>query len=475
MIPYTCHFFFFYAYRCISRLIYLCAYTKNVNFAHTKTKSANYNCNHYMKIFTHLITLRNLIFTSALLTISAIQSSAAENAPLSEYDLNRPIGWGAMSGFEVTGGEGGEEVIVTSEAEFEEAITRKNPITQERDVPLIIYVKGEIEFTQMHTWHVKNKTVLGLPGSRIYSKQRTKKNSGILKFSGSSNGACENIILRNLTIQGAGAYDVNGDDALLFQGVQRVWVDHCTIGDGVDSSFDCNHDSDYICVSWCHMIYKIPPMAGGSETDDHRFCSTWGASDKQTESENHLNTTFVNCWWDEGVMERAPRVRFGKVHIVNNYYTSTNNHYSIGYGYKSNIYAEKCWFADKVTPTKDYTDAKHGYPDYNLQITDCHGQSDIKQDVGGATYFNPDDYYSYEGFDVSLVPSVVGNANTGAGATLMVEVGKGVTGYANAPTAINELNAPVNVPINKTYNTTGQQVSDNYRGIIISGSKKIIR
>ena len=431
-----------------------------------------------MKISTHLITLRNLIFTSALLTISAIQSSAAENAPLSEYDLNRPIGWGAMSGFEVTGGEGGEEVIVTSEAEFEEAITRKNPITQERDVPLIIYVKGEIEFTQMHTWHVKNKTVLGLPGSRIYSKQRTKKNSGILKFSGSSNGACENIILRNLTIQGAGAYDVNGDDALLFQGVQRIWVDHCTIGDGVDSSFDCNHDSDYICVSWCHMIYKIPPMAGGSETDDHRFCSTWGASDKQTESENHLNTTFVNCWWDEGVMERAPRVRFGKVHIVNNYYTSTNNHYSIGYGYKSNIYAEKCWFADKVTPTKDYTDAKHGYPDYNLQITDCHGQSDIKQDVGGATYFNPDDYYSYEGFDVSLVPSVVGNANTGAGATLMVEVGKGVTGYANTPTAINNINGnreASEFAKKEDFNLSGQRVSVADKGLVIQRGMKVIR
>lgn len=36
MIPYTCHFFFFYAYRCISHLIYLYAYTKNVNFAYTK-------------------------------------------------------------------------------------------------------------------------------------------------------------------------------------------------------------------------------------------------------------------------------------------------------------------------------------------------------------------------------------------------------------------------------------------------------
>lgn len=364
--------------------------------------------------------------------------------PLSTYDLNRPFGWGAQPGVEVTGGAGGTEVVVTTEAEFEAAITTKDPVTKERDVPMIIYVKGEIEFKSMHTWHVKNKTILGLPGSRIYSKDRTKKNSGIMKFSSGSGADSENIILRNLTIQGAGAYDTDGDDALLFQGVKRIWVDHCTIGDGVDSSFDCNHESDYVCVTWCHFIYRIPPLAGGSGgADDHRFCNTWGASDKATESIGHLNTTFANCWWDEGCMERCPRVRFGKVHVVNCYYTNTGNHYSIGYGYQSNIYAEKCWFANGVVIDKDYTDAKHGYPDYNYQLVGCQqgGSSvaDKKQDVGGANYFDPDDYYTYEGFDVNLVPSVVGNENTGAGANLMVEVGKGVTGYVNGGgTTINQ-------------------------------------
>ena len=58
--------------------------------------------------------------------------------------------------------------------------------------------------------------------------------------------------------------------------------------------------------------------------------------------------------------------------------------------------------------------------------------ADKKQDVGGDTYFPPPaNYYSYEAFDAGLVPTVVGNEQTGAGANLMVEVGKGVTGYAN--------------------------------------------
>lgn len=388
--------------------------------------------------------MKTIILTFTALILGGLTSYASptlEQTPLSTYDLNRPFGWGAISGFEVTGGEGGEEVVVTTEEELEAAITTKNKVTNERDVPMIIYVKGEIEFKSMHTWHVKNKTILGLPGSKIFSRDRTKKNSGIMKFSSGSGADAENIILRNLTIQGAGAYDVDGDDALLFQGVKRVWVDHCTIGDGVDSSFDCNHESDYICVTWCRFLYQIDPLAGGSGgADDHRFCNTWGSSDKATQSIDHLNTTFANCWWDSGCMERCPRVRFGKVHIVNCYYTNTGNNYSIGYGYRSNIYAEKCWFSDGVVAAKDYTDAKHGYADYNLQIYDSHNATDIQQQVGTANYFDPDDYYSYEGFDTELVPTVVGNAQTGAGANLMVEVGKGVTGYANGgETAVSTL------------------------------------
>jgi pectate lyase len=375
-----------------------------------------------------------------LLCASALAAGAQE--PLSTYDLNRPIGWGAIEGSTVTGGAGGAEVVVTTEEELDAAINTKDPTTKLRDVPLIIYVKGEIEFKAMHTWHVKNKSILGLPGSRIYSNDRTKKNSGIMKFSG-SNGDCENIILRNLRIQGAGAYDVDGDDALLFQGVDRVWVDHCDIGDGVDSSLDCNHESDHVCITWCRFRYLIEPLAGGSGgADDHRFCNTWGSSDKDTSSEGHLNTTFANCWWGEGVMERAPRVRFGKVHIVNCLYTSVGNHYSIGYGYKSNIYAERCWFADGVVPTKDYTEPKKGYADYNLQIVDCHNQPDLKQQVGSTDYFEPSAFYSYAGYDLSLVPSVVGNEQTGAGATLMVEVGKGVTGYAALASRIDAVDPP---------------------------------
>ncbi|MCH5231801.1 MAG: chromophore lyase [Muribaculaceae bacterium] len=404
-----------------------------------------------------------LIFTMA----TPLVATAVAVAPLSEYDLNQPVGWGAMPDFEVTGGEGGQEIVVTTEAEFDAAMNTRDKETRERDVPMIIYVKGEIEFKSMHTYHVKNKTILGLPGARIFSNDRTKKNSGVLKFTSGSGADSENIIIRNLTIQGAGAYDVDGDDALLFQGVKRVWVDHCTIGDGVDSSLDCNHESDYICISWCKFVYSIPPLAGGSGgSDDHRYCNTWGSSDKDETSPGHLNTTFANCWWDEGCMERCPRVRFGKVHIANCYYTNKGNHYSIGYGYKSNIYAENCWFADGVVVDKDYTDAKKGYGEYNLQIVNCHNSPDKKQSVGDIEYFLPSDYYEYEVFDMELVPIIVGNEQRGAGANLMVEEGKGVTGYVAQESSIDDIKVEKAMVTSREYLTPdGTRVSEPGRGL----------
>ena len=364
-----------------------------------------------------------------LSSILACYANITYAQPLSEYDLNRPFGWCMVNG-SVTGGEGGQEIVATTADEFFAALDLRDPNDRsKRNVKAVIYVQGSIEVSEIHILHVQNKTIIGLPGARLYSTNTDKKNGGILKFSED----CENIIIRNLIFEGPGSYDVDGGDALAFQGSQRIWIDHCDIHDGLDGNLDCTNGSDYVTISWTRFSYQKDPMAGGSGgADDHRFSNLWGSSDKNADKDTgKLNTTFANCWWAEGCMERCPRVRFGKVHIVNCYYSCVGNHYSIGYGYKSNIYAENCWFEDGVTPTKDYTDAKHGYPDYNLQIYGCHGQDDVKMDVGGGDYFAPGDYYDYEAFDVNLVPTVVGNEQTGAGATLMVEVGKGVTGYAN--------------------------------------------
>jgi pectate lyase len=48
-----------------------------------------------------------------------------------------------------------------------------------------------------------------------------------------------------------------------------------------------------------------------------------------------------------------PRVRFGTVHLYNNYYNCTKNNYCIGTGVESRIRAERCYFDTVKKPWND--------------------------------------------------------------------------------------------------------------------------
>lgn len=262
-------------------------------------------------------------------------------------DANAPVGF-ATVGTTPTGGEGGSYVVVETAADLRDALRQSAPLT--------IYIKGNIEVTSMIQTQVKNKTILGLPGSALSNPNRTAAGSGILYFSQGS----DNIILRNVTFRGAGAYDVDGRDNLCIHGTTNIWIDHCDFQDGVDGNFDCRSASDYIAVTWCRFRYLIEPLTGGSGgSDDHRFSNLWGNSDNTTSDRGHLRTTFQYCWWDEGCRERMPRVRFGQIHISNCLYKSSVTNYCIGYGTESNVYVEKSAFIgiNKVSEDKSAGDA----------------------------------------------------------------------------------------------------------------------
>ena len=137
---------------------------------------------------------------------------------------------------------------------------------------------------------------------------------------------------------------------------------------------------------------------------------------------------------------------------------------------------------------------KKGYGDYNLQIVNCHNTADVKQNVGEIEYFTPSNYYQYSPYDTDLVPTVVGNEKTGAGANLMVEVGKGVTGYADGSvvpepdpepepepdpdvTGIAQHSATQHPHSEgaKSYTLTGQKASPNFKGIVVKDGKKLVK
>ena len=326
---------------------------------------------------------------------------AIRTSALSEHDANAPIGFGAG----VTGSGNANPITVTTRDALITALSVTDAQT--------IYVDGTIEFSgSVNISGVKNKTIIGLPGATLSNPTHSdsKSESGILTLTN-----CQNIIIRNLIFKGAGAFDIDGNDNLTLTSSQNIWIDHCDFQDGVDGNLDCNNGSDNICVSWCRFSYKIVPWSGGSGgSNDHRFSNLWGSGDNVSADEGNLNTTFVNCWWDEGCKQRMPRIRFGQVHLLNCLYNSSVADYCIGAGYRSNAYVENCYF-DTSYGAAWQKYASGSYTDYNITLTGNYGAADEQSQSGSISYFTPS--YDYTAYNASDVKSTLTAAN-GAGATL---------------------------------------------------------
>lgn len=381
---------------------------------------------------------------------------------LSKYDANAPVGWGTVGG-KITGSADKNPVVVTTAAELISAMSGTDAKT--------IYVKGTLTFSgQLSVNGAQNKTVYGLPGSVLVNPTHTASvdKTGILMLKNS-----KNVILRNLTFKGAGAYDIDGKDNLTVQNCQYLWVDHCDFQDGVDGNFDCNNGSDNICVTWCRFRYLLAPYAGGSGgSNDHRFSDLWGGSDKNTKDLGKLRTTFANCWWDEGCRERQPRVRFGQVHIMNCLYSSSVSNYCIGAAYRSNIYAENCAFTSskaQKTPWKRYATAS-GYTDYNITMKGCQGAADVQQRSGNIAYFIPSNVYSLSAYPASEVQNEV---SAHAGATLNISAGSSAKAPAlNGTTAISDAeNVAPEVVETRIYTVSGAEIPQLQPGLNIVKSR----
>ncbi len=327
---------------------------------------------------------------------------------------DQPTGWATVNGT-TTGSQGQNPIVVTTFKELKKALAKND------STPRTVYLKGRIEVPLLFTVaNNKNKTIVGLPGSCLVNDRYTleKDSTGILKFD-----RCENIILRNITFLGPGAFDRDANDNLLLSRSTHVWVDHCDFQDGMDGNFDSNHGSDYITVSWCRFRYLKQPWPKLADDDnddhnsDHRFSNLWGSSDREGQhSEGRLRTTFDHCWWDEGCRARMPFVRFAQIHLLNCLYSSSLATVYVQARYKSNVLVENCAFVNKPKGIKVYqTPSKSNveFSDYNIRFHGCIGADDLEQRSGQAEYFTPP--YSYNADAAATVEQQVRAA---AGATL---------------------------------------------------------
>jgi pectate lyase len=184
-------------------------------------------------------------------------------------------------------------------------------------------------------------------------------------------GSRTNIIIRNLNFEDT--YDcfpqwsptdgAEGNwnalyDSVSLRDTDHVWIDHNTFRDVEtadqtlpvyfgrifqvhDGLLDITNASDLVTVSW-------------NEFRDHDKMMLIGSSDGAVADRGKLRVTLHHNRFD-GIGQRAPRVRFGQVHVYNNYYRieeTPNYGYSWGVGVESAIYAENNAFKtdDAVTP-----------------------------------------------------------------------------------------------------------------------------
>ncbi|MEV0635559.1 pectate lyase [Streptomyces sp. NPDC050619] len=220
------------------------------------------------------------------------------------------------------------------------------------------------------------------------------KNSGILGGSLQIK-AVDNVILRNLTIEApidcfpqwdptddnkTGAWNSEYDGVVVY-GSTHVWVDHNTLTDGRypdsalpayfgktfqqhDGLLDVVRGSNYVTASW-------------NSFEDHDKTMLIGNSDSAGATDaGKLKVTLHHNRF-EGIVERAPRVRFGQVDSYNNHFKVTGDQkfgYTFGIGASSQLYAThnafslpagvsaaktlKKWNEAPLTADKNYVNGK---------------------------------------------------------------------------------------------------------------------
>jgi pectate lyase len=244
------------------------------------------------------------------------------------------IGWATVNG-NTTGGGNATPTTVTTLAALNSAVDGTDAavvIVQGRLAPGVVKIGS-------------NKTIIGVCGAEIH---------GHVELSGSTN-----VIIRNIAIVGYGVgncaldpdYDSSvgcssGADAISVQkNAHHIWFDHCAVSDGTDGNLDITNGANYVTVSWTKFHYTARTDDQGDDStgaSGHRYSNLVGGTDSPSSYDDAkaLNVTWHHNWWADRVVERQPRVRFGKNHIFNNLYTSTASNYCVRSGKQAQILLE---------------------------------------------------------------------------------------------------------------------------------------
>ena len=430
------------------------------------------------------------------------------SASASDYDLDKPFGFctlssrtNAASTYDITGGgcysypvpeDFTGKVIVLKSNGNDMKSTIENAIKQNA---VIIFDGSAGDFTVSSSIGItaSNKTLLGINGARLCTKwfvtseiKQALDAAGVPSMSTSSGGgtlpngksvteqaeyntrkiimqltgdnsesyqksgifslsSCQNIIIRNLKFAGPGSIDVGGNDLISCTGAKHCWVDHCEFTDGMDGNFDITKSADFNTVSWCTFSYT-------DRSYMHQNTNLIGSSD--SEATGFLNTTFAFCWWGTGCKQRMPMARVGKIHMLNNYFSSTTAGNCINPRKNSEFLIEGNYFDKGV---KNYYSQSGANA---VTWTDDNYVAETKKHSSmGSKVTMP---YEYTVAPSADVPTAV---KAHAGATI----------FTGGSTAIRPQTADMARQAPVLYNLSGQRVGNSYRGIVICNGRKMLR
>jgi pectate lyase len=287
--------------------------------------------------------------------------------------VGSPIGWASVNGG-TTGGAGGPVIHVYDKDTLDDVLYQD-------DNPAIIVIHGNLTGGPAMNTNVKsNKTIIGAG------------NGASLNFGLYLRGS--NIIIKNLDIMNGGfeAGDSEGLDAVTFaQDCQHIWVDHCTMHETRDGLVDPTRNARFVTISYCYFhTQKTAVLIGASDSDSHAL-SAQSSSDKRNWD---YTVTVCNNYWS-GCYERCPRVRFGAVHVFNNYFDSNPN-YAIGRGDRANIYSENNYFYNTHDAFAAYDDSSNpGYVEDVGSLFEGDNGNTTDNPPSGTYVWTPSQYYSY--------------------------------------------------------------------------------
>ncbi len=241
--------------------------------------------------------------------------ASSDNPDKSMVAATVPLGYAMVNGL-TTGGLGGQTVTVNNLSDFRHYAKSASP--------MIIQVSGNFTDTGM-VYVYSNKTILGINGATL---------NGV----GLSLQAVSNIIVKNLRINKV----VGSDGITIKYSSHHIWIDHNELWQDRDHGWnyydelmEVTERSNYVTIS--NNIFH-----------DAHTALLVGSGDQQITDIGYLKVTMYGNYF-YNISERQPSMRFGFMHIFNNYFLNSSG-YTIGVTKEGTVRTDNNYFKNQNIP-----------------------------------------------------------------------------------------------------------------------------